>query len=269
MKPPYTSGVKGNILTAYCRPRQHIPFLTDNSSKMRFIHLVAVLAAVLHGFLILSKANAFPIINPISSVKASQTHSKRKRRLSSVVDQMVDHPENFKAEDDDTNDYCDDESIKLPHLIFPGGGLFFYWQAGTVTYLREQGYDMSVLTASGASAGALTATLMTAQVDFIQATELALQMSEEAGVWDRSGGLQGIWGPIIHDWLDELLPENAVELVNHKLSLLVTTIPSFGKDKVSTFRDKQDLIECNMASVHVVSRRAKWDRIWLCYCSKL
>lgn len=141
-----------------------------------------------------------------------------------------------------------------PHLIFPGGGLFFYWQAGIVSYLREQGYDLDKITVSGASAGALTATLTATCVDFYKATELALQMSEEAGVWDRPSGLQGIWGPIIYEWLDRLLPENAVEMVNGgRLSLLVTPIPQFGKEKVSEFMSRGDLIQCNMASVHLVS----------------
>jgi len=102
---------------------------------------------------------------------------------------------------------------RLNHLlIFPGGGIFFYWQAGVVTYLRDHGYDLSAVTSTGASAGALTATLAATDVDYYKATDLALDMVKQAGVWDRTGGLQGIWGPMIYDWLDELLLENAVEL---------------------------------------------------------
>jgi hypothetical protein len=139
-----------------------------------------------------------------------------------------------------------------PHLVFPGGGIFFYWQAGAVSYLREQGYNLTAVTAAGASAGALTATLAATGVDFYQATTLALELAEKAGIWDRSGGLQGIWGPMIYDWLDELLPENAVERVeNGRLSLLVTPLPMFGKKKVNSFKDRNDLIRCNMASVHL------------------
>jgi hypothetical protein len=139
-----------------------------------------------------------------------------------------------------------------PHLVFPGGGIFFYWQAGAVSYLREQGYNLTAVTVAGASAGALTATLAATGVDFYQATTLALELAEKAGIWDRSGGLQGIWGPMIYDWLDELLPENAVELVEEgRLSLLVTPLPMFGKKKVNSFKDRNDLIRCNMASVHL------------------
>ena len=140
-----------------------------------------------------------------------------------------------------------------PHLVFPGGGIFFYWQAGVVSYLREQQYDLSCCTFAGASAGALTATLTSTGVDFYQATDRALELAAEAGVWDRKGGLQGIWGPIIEQWLDELLPPEAETIVQGKLSLLVTPIPSFGKTQVNDFQDRQDLIRCNMASVHLVS----------------
>ena len=137
------------------------------------------------------------------------------------------------------------------HIVFPGGGIFFYYQAGLVNFLRER-YDLSSCTFAGASAGALTATLTAANVDFFEATDLALKMAADAGVWDRSGGLQGIWGPMIEDWLDELLPES-IDNLQGRISLLVTPLPSFGKSKISNFENRQDLIKCNMASVHLVS----------------
>lgn len=145
------------------------------------------------------------------------------------------------------------ESIPSPHFIFPGGGIYFYWQAGAVTFLRERGYDLETATMTGASAGALTATLTATNVDFYKATELALKLAADAGVWDRSGGLQGIWGPLIYEWLDELLPHDAVERVNYnaRLNLLLTPVPSFGSEKVSVFQDRQDLIRGNIASVHL------------------
>jgi hypothetical protein len=149
-----------------------------------------------------------------------------------------------------STDISSDES----HIIFPGGGIFFYWQAGVVSYLREEGYDLSSCSFSGASAGALTATLATAEVDFYEATDLALKLAADAGVWDRSLGLQGIWGPMIEEWLDTLLPAS-IEGIEGRLSLLVTPVPSFGKTKISTFIDKKDLIECNMASIHLVRIR--------------
>lgn len=119
-------------------------------------------------------------------------------------------------------EFTEDSRSKLrdesTHLVFPGGGIFFYWQAGAVTYLREAGYDLSKVSISGASAGALTATLTAADVDFYDATRLALKLAGEEDVWDRRGGLQGIWGPMIERWLDELLPPDASDKVEGRVS---------------------------------------------------
>jgi len=38
---------------------------------------------------------------------------------------------------------------------------------------------------------------------------------------------------------------------DEQLSLLITQIPTFKKNKISTFETKSDLIRCNMASVHI------------------
>jgi len=70
---------------------------------------------------------------------------------------------------------------------------------------------------TGASAGALAATLTATNVDFEEATALALSLCDDAGVWDRRQGLQGIWGPIIEEWLVRLLPENAASMVDERV----------------------------------------------------
>lgn len=152
---------------------------------------------------------------------------------------------------EDTESECIDtsSSFSTTHIVFPGGGIFFYYQAGLVNFLRER-YDLSTCTFSGASAGALTATLTAADVDFCEATDLALKLAENAGVWDRTGGLQGIWGPLIEEWLDSLLP-TCIDTLQDRITLLVTPIPSFGKTKISRFENRKDLIHCNMASVHL------------------
>lgn len=138
-------------------------------------------------------------------------------------------------------------------IIFPGGGLFFYWQAGVIAYLQEQGYDLSSsnIILSGASAGALSATIAKTNVSPMIATEMALQMSDDVGVWERPLGLQGIWGSIIYDWLDKLLPKDADKIVKEELHILLTPVPSFGKSRISQFENRMDLINANMASVHL------------------
>jgi len=140
---------------------------------------------------------------------------------------------------------------KIPSIVFPGGGIFFYWQIGAALHLRESKYDLAKIPMAGASAGALAATLTVSGVDFVQATNLALDLADEAGVWERPLGLQGVWGPLIQRWLEELLPDDAAEIANERLALLVTPIPSFGKNRIDRFQDKTDLVRCNMASVHL------------------
>jgi len=153
---------------------------------------------------------------------------------------------------DDSPPIDNNQSKGSTHIVFPGGGIFFYYQAGMVNFLREK-YDLSACTFSGASAGALTATLTAANVDFFEATDLALKLAKDAGVWDRKGGLQGIWGPMIEKWLDELLP-TTTDFANDRIQLLITPVPFLNqKNKISRFKNREELIQCNMASVHLVS----------------
>lgn len=86
-------------------------------------------------------------------------------------------------------------------LVCPGRGIFFFWQAGAVSALHVEGYDLSRVRVSGASAGAITATLAATEADFDEATEVAFEMAREAGVLTRSVGLMGVWGPMIERWL--------------------------------------------------------------------
>ena len=146
-------------------------------------------------------------------------------------------------------------------LAFPGGGLFFWWQAGAITGLSRR-LDLASTPMVGASAGALAATLAACGTDMEEALDLAVMMSNEAGVFDRGPwGLYGIWGPIIHRWLDELLPADAADRCRGRVSVLVREV-SLLKDTsltkpwtqevaVSDFKDRGDLISSCMASVHV------------------
>ena len=140
----------------------------------------------------------------------------------------------------------------IPRVVFPGAGIFFYWQAGAVTYLRDAGYDLDQTIVSGASAGAITATLCATHVDYYHATDVALRLGREAGVWDRPMGLMGVWGSLIEEWLDTILPAEAAEMANDRLSILLTQFPSIlEKQRVNHFVDRDDLIRCNIASVHL------------------
>ena len=79
-------------------------------------------------------------------------------------------------------------------IAFPGGGLYFWWQAGYVQFLQQtpKCFENSLL--SGASAGSLTAVLAACGVDMDQAYESAYKICEERNVWTQPLGLMGCWG---------------------------------------------------------------------------
>lgn len=59
--------------------------------------------------------------------------------------------------------------------------MYFYWQAGCGLYLRER-YNLGGVRVTGSSAGALTAVLLANDVDFVRATDKAIEVAHEADV---------------------------------------------------------------------------------------
>ncbi|KAL4430951.1 hypothetical protein ABPG75_006207 [Micractinium tetrahymenae] len=150
-----------------------------------------------------------------------------------------------------------------PILSFAGGGIFFWWELGCLRYLHRN-FDLSRVQLVGASAGGLIATLAACGVDKgggyclhwefswpLPAVRVAYRIAQEYGVFERPGGLAGIWGNLIREWLDELLPEDAAELCRGRVRLVVTEVPSLRLRYLEDFASKQDLIEANMTSVHI------------------
>lgn len=135
-------------------------------------------------------------------------------------------------------------------VAFCGAGIFFWWELGGIEWLREH-YNLAKVPMIGASGGALAATLAATGVDPDAALKSAHRLGKEYGIWERPLGLAGVWGEIIRRWLEELLPENAAELCRDRVELIVTTLPSFQLKTFSDFESKADLIDVNMASVHV------------------
>ena len=134
--------------------------------------------------------------------------------------------------------------------MFPGGGIFFWWQAGVVAALAERGYDFSNSRSIGVSAGALAATLATCGADMNEAFDLAAAAS--INLFDRGPwALQGVWGGIIRQWLDDLLPEDAAERCSSRVHILTKEAPCLHTRVISTYADRDDLIHANMASVHI------------------
>ena len=91
---------------------------------------------------------------------------------------------------------------------------FFFWEVGVLKYLSER-YRLQEMNMIGVSAGALASVLVACEVDLDRAVRRAYDISVERDIFNRPGGLQGIWGSILRQWLDDLLPEDAHERCVH------------------------------------------------------
>ena len=134
-------------------------------------------------------------------------------------------------------------------MYFTGAGIYFWWQAGCARYIQEN-CDYSEIPMIGASAGSLTSTLLLSNVDFNKAAESALRIGSESKVYERKGGLAGIWGTLLNTWLNEIIPDDVNKETFQRLQIAVTPYLKTPK-LVSGFRNKNDVIEACMASCHV------------------
>lgn len=125
---------------------------------------------------------------------------------------------------------ADAAASDITTLACPGGGLFFWWQAGFVQGLRDQQYDLAArnLHLTGASAGALTATLAACDVDMDRALDLALELCDRREIFERPLGLMGVWGDIVREWMEELMPDDAHEICSGRVHLLLSAVAPLG-----------------------------------------
>lgn len=164
---------------------------------------------------------------------------------------------------------------KAPGLVYPGGGIFFWHQAGSVKALARR-LDLANTPCVGASAGALAATLAVNNADMDIALESALRLSHEAGVFDRGPwGLAGIWGPIIEQWLDELLPLDAAARCSGTTRIMVNEVdlslpPRLRCTSVTEYVDRPELIAgAPPAAPSVAARRNSYSTPTLIVCARL
>mmetsp|Transcript_40487 Transcript_40487/g.86387 ORF Transcript_40487/g.86387 Transcript_40487/m.86387 type:complete len:343 (+) Transcript_40487:111-1139(+) len=136
-------------------------------------------------------------------------------------------------------------------ILFPGGGMFFWWQLGAAAALEEL-YDLSCVRASGASAGALIAVLLHCRVDPLRAHNLAFGLAERNDVFRKPIGLCGKWGRLLREWLDELLPADAAEHCSGRVSIAVTHLTPWPRlSHVDHFGSRTELIHTLLASTHI------------------
>ena len=150
-------------------------------------------------------------------------------------------------------------SVAAPKLLkFDGGGIYYWYQAGCCKYLQEAGFASSDLTLLGTSAGSLSATMLLCDCNFDAAAELAISQCMRENLFEKPTGLAFRWGSIIEEWLEEMIDEKNCD--PERLSRLIVTATSmetlrpFAKKKqtfLSGFKDKKEVINANMCSVHI------------------
>jgi len=79
----------------------------------------------------------------------------------------------------------------------------------------------------------------------------AFRLSTENDIWNRPGGLAGIWAGLIRQWLDELLPADADVRCAGRVRLIATEVPTLRLRYLDEFESREDLIDACMASVHI------------------
>jgi predicted acylesterase/phospholipase RssA len=136
-------------------------------------------------------------------------------------------------------------------IRFPGGGIFFWWQAGAAAYLSKNcpTGDIPVV---GASAGAIAASMLVLNCSFDQGAKLAVDLADSRKVWEAKRGLVGIWGPIVKEFLEVLIPEQPSVDDLARINIIVTPkLIVKGPIMLSQFPSKADLIDAIMASIHI------------------
>ena len=109
----------------------------------------------------------------------------------------------------------------------------------------------------GASAGALIAVLSACGVDLERSAELAHELVVRKNVFARPQGLAGVWGPMVREWLDTLLPADAAERCRGRVYVVMLRARNpwfpftFDRLKVADYASREELIDAVMASVHL------------------
>lgn len=109
-------------------------------------------------------------------------------------------------------------------MRFHGGGVYFWWQAGACKYIQENIVVKDSLPIIGTSAGALAATLLITGSNFDDAADLAIEQAYRYKLFDSPTGLTYVWGSIIREWLEELLPQELPLKATDNLFIAATPV---------------------------------------------
>jgi hypothetical protein len=138
--------------------------------------------------------------------------------------------------------------MNTPVISIDGGGSLFPWYIGYLKYVVETFDTDGTVGFVGGSTGAFLAVFAACGVDLDAAVDVALQMSTSV---DSVHGLLYVWGNLIRQWMDGLLPEDAALRCNGRVKIIATEVPWFRIRCISRFSSKEDVISAAMASSHL------------------
>jgi hypothetical protein len=133
------------------------------------------------------------------------------------------------------------------HIIFPGGGNYFWWQAGTIKALQEKEYLKHGDSMYGASAGSVSCVMAACKVDMQYAMEENFKLPRKSDTFTH--------GHLIEQWLHEILPNDCHITCSGKVNISITTITAtcmpLHRKVINEFCSKQDLIDACLTSSHI------------------
>eukprot|EP00471_Norrisiella_sphaerica_P013292 CAMPEP_0184504652 /NCGR_PEP_ID=MMETSP0113_2-20130426/52578_1 /TAXON_ID=91329 /ORGANISM="Norrisiella sphaerica, Strain BC52" /LENGTH=393 /DNA_ID=CAMNT_0026894307 /DNA_START=174 /DNA_END=1353 /DNA_ORIENTATION=- len=171
-----------------------------------------------------------------------------------LMDLIEDSTKGFDPEDEgfdpeDVMQGCALTEDGVPVISCAGAGIFIFWQLGALKYISTH-FDLSSAYLHGGSAGAVLSTFIASGVDLNEAVRESYNIGMENDVWKRTSHF-GLFGPLIREWLDRLLPPDAHQRCSGRVRILLTKVPSLKQKYVSHFESRKELISACMASIHV------------------
>jgi hypothetical protein len=141
------------------------------------------------------------------------------------------------------------KNVVAHYVCLSGSGWLFPFHIGALRQWMRMGLIKEGTRFIGASGGAMVAAAFASKVKDEKITELALEICAQARKY-------GLWrmGSIIEAALDEHLPEDAIAVTRGRLQVAVMRIwprPSRHPELCSQFQERDELINCIMASSHI------------------
>eukprot|EP00898_Chlorokybus_atmophyticus_P004363 jgi/Chlat1/4928/Chrsp31S04845 len=133
---------------------------------------------------------------------------------------------------------------------FSAAGLLFPYHLGVVACLEDHGFMLDNTPLAGSSAGALVCGTVAAGIGVKRGMDMTKVLAADC----RANGTRHRLGAVLRRVLEDVLPENAHELVAGRIRVAVTDVFYTPRGVLlSHFNSRQDLIDALVTSCHIPS----------------